>query len=193
MHALFFEVRPHPGHLEHYFAHVDRLRPVLARHTGLTFLDRYTARDDAAVLLSHQLWESEDAIIRWRQDATHRRSQEAGRRVHFEDYRIRVGARVLHHTPEAGLRAPDAGAAAMPHVVAVYATAVVAHPGLSWFDSVNHPGRHVALAGVADRSAARALLETTTAAPALSGAITEAAAYAIRRDYTLHDRAQAPR
>ncbi len=182
MHALFFEVRPHPGHLEHYFAHVDRLRPVLARHTGLTFLDRYTARDDAAVLLSHQLWESEDAIIRWRQDATHRRSQEAGRRVHFEDYRIRVGARVLHHTPEAGLRAPDAGAAAMPHVVAVYATAVVAHPGLSWFDSVNHPGRHVALAGVADRSAARALLETATAAPALSGAITEAAAYAIRRD-----------
>ncbi|OIQ77314.1 hypothetical protein GALL_409880 [mine drainage metagenome] len=52
MHALFFEVRPHPGHLEHYFEHVARLRPALARHTGLAFLDRYSSLNDTDLLLA---------------------------------------------------------------------------------------------------------------------------------------------
>ena len=91
MHGLFFEMRPKPGHMAHYFAHVDRLKPVLARHHGMVFLDRYRPLDDAEALLSHQLWADEAAIAAWRADPTHRASQAAGRRVHFEDYRIRVG------------------------------------------------------------------------------------------------------
>jgi len=68
MHALFFEVRLKPGHLDHYFDHVALLRPVLAQHTGLRFLDRYGALNDTNLLLSHQLWDSEDSIIAWRKD-----------------------------------------------------------------------------------------------------------------------------
>ena len=94
MHALFFEVRPLAGHLPHYFEHVARLKPVLARHTGLAFLDRYSSLADADLLLSHQLWNSEDDIVKWRNDPVHRTSQTAGRHVHFADYRIRVGERV---------------------------------------------------------------------------------------------------
>lgn len=87
MHALFFEVRPHPGHLDHYFTHVARLRSILARHRGLVFLDRYASLSDQDVLLSHQLWESEEAISAWRSDPEHQRSQTAGNNVHFADYR----------------------------------------------------------------------------------------------------------
>lgn len=195
MHALFFEVRPHPGHLRHYFDHVDRLRPALAKHEGLAFLDRYGACDDAQLLLSHQLWESEEAIIAWRRDAGHRQSQAAGRHKHFADYRIRVGARVYHwradasdtdtiHTPSAGHLAP----AELARVVALYGGAEVAVPGFRAFESVNHAGRFVALADINGPDAAQTLLETHSGISGLEAA----AIYAIRRDYGQFDRAQAP-
>lgn len=94
MYALFFEVRPKPGHLPHYFEHVERLRPALARHTGLLFLDRYRSLSDEAVLLSHQHWRDEAAILGWRRDSLHLQSQQAGRYQHFADYRIRVASLV---------------------------------------------------------------------------------------------------
>ena len=90
MHGLFFDVQPKPGHMPHYFDHVNRLKPILAAHAGLMFLDRYQPRDDAGALLSHQLWADEQAIAAWRAESTHRASQAAGRRIHFDGYRIRV-------------------------------------------------------------------------------------------------------
>lgn len=189
MHALFFEVRPKPGHLEHYFEHVARLRPVLARHTGLRFLDRYSALAEPNLLLSHQLWDSEEAIIAWRQDTTHRRSQSAGRQVHFADYRIRVGARVLHWAAQVrDAPAPSAGASEGSHVVALYGTQPVRAAAFAAFESVNTKGKFVALATTDSYAAAKTLLNATLGASALdSGSI-----YTIRRDYGQFDRAQAP-
>ena len=62
MQAVFFEVQPYPGHMGHYFEHVDRLRPVLTQHDGMVWIDRFRpiGRDDA--LLSHQLWRDETAM-----------------------------------------------------------------------------------------------------------------------------------
>jgi heme-degrading monooxygenase HmoA len=189
MHALFFEVRPHPGHLVHYFEHVDRLRPALARHDGLAFLDRYGALDDADLLLSHQLWESEEAIIAWRSDVEHLRSQSAGRRVHFADYRIRVGERVLHWSRERCERLDDAGTGAdTQHVLALYGDQPVTGPGFSAFESVNHPGRFIALATFPDFSSAEASRQARVEPPGCD----VAAIYRIRRDYGQYDRAQAP-
>ncbi|WP_400085392.1 antibiotic biosynthesis monooxygenase family protein [Yoonia sp. R78084] len=185
MHALFFEVRPKPGHLAHYFEHVALLRPVLAKHTGLAFLDRYASLSDADVILSHQLWESEEAIVAWRKDATHRRSQTAGRQVHFTDYRIRVGARVLHWK---GGEVTPLGASDSSHVVALYGTAPVTNPAFSGFESVNHKGQFIALATVDGAAAAQALLDQHLGTSGLE----EAAIYRIRRDYGQHDRTQAP-
>lgn len=189
MHALFFEVRPHPGHLEHYFEHVARLRPVLARHTGLAFLDRYSSLSEPDLLLSHQLWDSEDAIIGWRADAVHRRSQSAGRQIHFADYRIRVGARVLHWKSGSPHPLADEKAAQdVLHVLAVYGTLPLNAPGFRTFESVNHKDRFIALAAADGRAAAEAALHAQIGAPGLG----EAAVYSIRRDYGQFDRAQAP-
>lgn len=185
MHALFFEVRPVEGHLPHYFEHVARLRPVLARHTGLLFLDRYSAQGDPGLLLSHQLWQDEAALVAWRRDPTHRASQAAGRRVHFADYRIRVGVRALHW--QAGVGLAQEAAADGPHVVAVYGRQAMP-AGFSVFDSVNHAGNRVALAGTSDLTAARAMLDAATVRPGLD----EGAAFRILRDYGQFDRAQAP-
>lgn len=189
MDTLFFEVRPHPGHLDHYFEHVARLRPVLARQTGLVFLDRYASLSDPDVLLSHQLWENEEAIMAWRKDATHRQSQSAGRAVHFADYRIRVGTRVRHWRADAPDVTTDVTAARdVPHVLALYGTRAMQAPDVTAFESVNHKGRFIALMTLSGCDPAVAMMQAQLGAEGLE----EAAVYSIRRDYGLFDRDQAP-
>ena len=92
--GLFFEVTPQPGHSEHYFSFVERLKPELANYEGLVWLNRYRALFDGYSLLSHQLWDSEQSIENWRKNKTHRLAQMAGIKTHFKDYRIRIGKRL---------------------------------------------------------------------------------------------------
>ena len=92
--GLFFEVTPQPGHLEHYFSFVERLKPELANHEGLLWMNRYRALFDDSSLLSHQLWDSEQSIESWRKNKAHRLAQTAGIKTHFKDYRIRIGKKL---------------------------------------------------------------------------------------------------
>ena len=92
--GLFFEVTPHLGHSKHYFSYVEKLRPELAKYSGLVWLNRYQSLSDDCSFLSYQLWENEKSIENWRNNKMHRLAQEAGNKVHFKDYRIRVGERV---------------------------------------------------------------------------------------------------
>ncbi|MFU8865616.1 MAG: antibiotic biosynthesis monooxygenase family protein [Rhodobacterales bacterium] len=187
MHALFFEMRPKPGHLKHYFDHVARLRPSLARNKGLVFLDRYGSLTDPGLLLSHQLWESEDAIVAWRKDAEHRKAQAAGIKAHFVDYRIRVGRRVLHQkaarTETHTLKIPNPEQTC---VLAVYGGKPVLNPIFSAFKSFNHNDRFISLASF--DSFSENDIRVMSALPDFD----EIAAYSIRRDYGQFDRTQAP-
>lgn len=178
--CLFFDVRPKPGHMAHYFDHADRLRPILARHRGLAYIERFHPLDDPGALLSHQLWADEAAIAAWRRDMAHRASQWAGRRIHFADYRIRVGPQLLR-LPGAGT--PLRGTARW--VVAAYGTA----PGGTGrpFQSVTRPGRFVTLAETAEGEAAQRLAEGMATAGA-----EEVRVFTIARDYGMTDRAEAP-
>lgn len=178
MHCLFFDVRPKPGHMVHYFEHVALLKPVLARHEGLVFVDRYRPLDDPDAILSHQIWTGEAAIAAWRADATHRASQAAGRRVHFESYRIRVG-------PQVSAEGPDDLAGR--YVVAAYGPAPAAFPGGRVFESVNHEGSFVTLLAT-DRGG----LARDAAQRAWDGSAEMVRAFSITRDYTMTDRAEAP-
>ena len=92
--GLFFEATPQPGHSEHYFSFVERLKPELANYGGLLWLNRYRALFDDCSLLSHQLWDSEQSIENWRKNKAHRLAQAAGIKTHFKDYRIRIGKRL---------------------------------------------------------------------------------------------------
>jgi heme-degrading monooxygenase HmoA len=171
MHGLFFDVQPKPGHMAHYFDHVALLKPVLARHEGLLFLDRYRPLDDPDALLSHQLWADEAAIARWRTDATHRASQSAGRRIHFDAYRIRVGEQV-----------PPGSGGTGRFLLAAYGPAPA--PAGRAYESVNHPGRFVTLSSHDSAASASAAAGDARAE--------EVRIFRILRDYTLTDRAEAP-
>ena len=172
MHALFFDMQPKAGHMTHYFAHVDRLRPLLAAHPGLLYLERFRPLDQPDAILSHQHWADEAAIRAWRCDGTHRDSQAAGRAIHFEQYRIRVGPEVQ----------PDG---AGRFVVAAYGSAA-AGPGRV-HESVTRPGRFLTLAEAGQGDAARAI-----AASARADGAEEVRVFGVSRDYTLTDRAEAP-
>lgn len=90
MHALLFEMEPRPGHEGHYFKHAEALRPLLAQHAGLLFIERFKSISRPNVILSHSHWRDEASLAKWRSDPDHHRSQAAGRNKHFEDYRLRI-------------------------------------------------------------------------------------------------------
>jgi heme-degrading monooxygenase HmoA len=165
--GLFFEVIPLDGHAQNYFELAAFLRPELDKNGGVLFIDRYTSVQRPEVVLSHQLWENEEALIRWRQHTQHRAIQQAGREKHFRDYRIRIG------------RAIDAAQAAHAgrSIWVSYCDAPVEQAGGELFKSVYREGKFLVLA---DR------------APAAPDASTEVKAFDVFRDYTMYDRAEAP-
>jgi len=181
MHCLFFDVHPKAGHLPHYFEHVDKLKPILAEHRGLLYLERFRPLDNQDALLSHQLWEDEAAIAEWRREASHRVSQTAGRVTHFQDYRIRVGPQQARFPEEpAAIQGQDR------FLVAAYGAA----PGRQGraYESVSRPDRFVTLAETTLGSDAE-----TVALRAEDEGADDVRVFRITRDYTMHDRAEAPK
>jgi len=190
--GLFFEVMPKPGHEPHYFDHVEELKPALARHHGLLWLQRYKGVDDAGLILSHQLWDSETALADWRRDRDHRQSQIAGMTKHFADYRIRVGQRLWHleNGVEHGHFSADDTAKPVLAIHGAAARDASAFAGLGIvqrrFVSVLEPATALLLISFdsVDDAVRRMIMRP---------GVDMAAFFAVTRDYGLFDRTEAPR
>ena len=166
--GLFFEVMPLEGHAEHYFELAASLKPELERSGGVVFIDRYRSIDRPNVILSHQWWADEDALIRWRQHTQHRAIQRAGREQHFDDYRIRIGPAVDPSRARSAVRA----------LWVSYHDAEPAGPFAGeLFKSVYREGKFLVLS---ERE------------PGAQDASSERKAFEIIRDYSMYDRAEAP-
>jgi heme-degrading monooxygenase HmoA len=169
MFGLFFEVIPLDGHAPRYFELAAALKPELERNGGVLFIDRYTSMDRPDVVLSHSWWESEQALIRWREHTQHRAIQRAGREQHFRDYRIRIAVLTDHPsqvvTPARCMWA------------SYYDAEPIEHDGGELYRSVYREGKFLVVGdGVPvkqDRSKDTRTFETI-------------------RDYTMHERAEAP-
>ncbi len=166
--GLFFEVIPLEGHAERYFELAAVLRPELERSGGVLFIDRYTSMERPGVVLSHQWWADEEALIRWRQHSQHRAIQRAGREQHFRDYRIRIGPAV-----------DPSRAASVPRSLWV-----------SYHDG--EPAGPVA--GELFKSVYRddQFLVLSEPAPTAQALAADSKIFEITRDYTMYDRAEAP-
>jgi heme-degrading monooxygenase HmoA len=166
--GLFFEVIPLDGHAPRYFELAAALKPELERNGGLLFIDRYSSVDRPDVVLSHSWWESEEALVRWREHSKHRAIQRAGRERHFRDYRLRIA------------RLAD------PSQVATTARCMWA----SYYDAepighaVGEPYRSVYREGK--------FLVLSDGVPVRQDTSTETRTFEIIRDYTMHDRLEAP-
>jgi len=193
--GLFFEVRPKAGRRQDYFDHVDRLKPILAKHDGLLWLQRYASADQEDLILSHQLWTSETALAGWRRDPDHRRSQQAGITAIFADYRIRVGPRLWHWPTDTDNHTdnlPDRNITSTPLILALYSHSAPDEDQLARLGTVT--GHYTAFAaGEADVVLLNpaAPLQALPAMIAKTGAVM-ASLFGVSRDYGLFDRAAAP-
>ena len=166
--GLFFEVMPREGHTTSYFELAAALKPELERSGGVLFVDRYTSADRPEVILSHQWWVDEEALVRWRQHTQHRSIQRAGREQHFKDYRIRIGPAVDSAR----------GAAAARALWASYYDAEPAGPvDGELFKSVYREDKFLVL---------------SQHAPNAQAAAADRKVFEVTRDYTMYERAEAP-
>ena len=201
--GLFFEVQPKPGQRQAYFDQVEVLKPFLAKHSGLFWMQRYQSLDDPGLILSHQNWAGEQELAAWRQNADHRHAQMQGMSHIFADYRIRVGPRVWHCDGEkdAGFLpvgpAPERPYILTLHMAADRDTSAIAaglsDTGLS-DTGLSITGRFESVAD--DKSvlimAASADFTASIYQHILRCGATSAALFAPTRDYGLFDRQAAP-
>ncbi|GAC1336828.1 MAG: antibiotic biosynthesis monooxygenase [Acetobacteraceae bacterium] len=88
--AVIFELWPAPGETSHYLDLAAALRPELDAIDGFLSIERFRSLADPEKLLSLSFWRDEAAVRAWRNTASHRSAQHAGRAQVLADYRLRV-------------------------------------------------------------------------------------------------------
>jgi len=195
MQVLLFEMKPRPGHEEHYFRHANKLRPLLLKQEGLLFIDRFKSLSRAGVILSHSLWIDEAAIAKWRTDSEHHRSQAAGRNKHFEDYRIRISHALEAHEsgkqPEQWGHAGSYRAATQNGnrlLVIAASTGEACHGSGEVFLSVNIDKSFLSVESTNSTAQAQKMVATAKQNPAVSRVILSS----VSRDYGMFERSEEP-
>ena len=194
--GLFFEVVPNPGHLNHYFSYVEKLKPELEKHDGLIWLNRYEARSDDYSLLSHQIWDSEKSLENWRQNKLHRLAQKAGIKNHFKDYRIRIGQRLACWQADLVTEAnfeltskSDALLVSIQSRAVISNTAFNKHAVLDGaYNGLSASDQFITLVTPNDLSSLLALTSSIS-----NDFIDKIELFSISRDYSMTNRIQAPR
>jgi heme-degrading monooxygenase HmoA len=85
-----FETWPDEKYQNTYLEHAQNMRREVERIQGFISVERFQSLYEDGKLLSMSLWESEDAIRQWRENAEHQLEQELGKTRYFHSYHIRV-------------------------------------------------------------------------------------------------------
>jgi len=189
--ALFFEVLPRPGQDAAYLDMAAKLKPALDHNGGLLFLDRSRSSSRRGWYLSHQFWQDEASMVRWRENPAHHRAQVCGRTDILADYRLRV-AQVIAGTdgdyePGQTPSPPSSGSPARWIISSVSRAPTPAEMGEA-FTSVYDPALTVSVMPLTSAAEGYGVLD------ALQGrhGLLHARLCRIIRDYGMFDRTQAP-
>lgn len=90
--AVIFEVWPEPEHKGSYLEIAAQLKSELEQIEGFISVERFQSLTDESKVLSLSFFENEEAVKAWRNLASHRKAQSAGRQVLFANYRLRIAA-----------------------------------------------------------------------------------------------------
>ncbi len=90
--VVLFEVKPTKEGMAKYLELAGMLKPMLAGFEGFISAERFTSINEEGKLLSMNVWESEEAVTRWRNVMEHRMSQQQGKEKLFESYKITVAS-----------------------------------------------------------------------------------------------------
>ncbi len=104
---VIFEVKPTKEGKEEYLKIAAELRDELSRAEGFILGERYESLSEEGKLLSVNVWESEEALEKWRNNHQHRKGQEKGHDYLFEKYNIKVAKIIRDYTMTDRKQAPD--------------------------------------------------------------------------------------
>lgn len=90
MMAVIFELEPRAGQADRYFELAGELKQALAEQDGFISVERFESVTQPGRYLSLSFWRDEQAVLQWRQQASHRAAQQEGRQFTFAHYRLRV-------------------------------------------------------------------------------------------------------
>ncbi len=95
---VLFEVIPSQEGKAKYLELAAMLKPMLEGFEGFVSMERFQSLHDENKVLSMNVWESEEAMSRWRNTVEHRMSQLQGNTKLFESYKITVVSVVREYT-----------------------------------------------------------------------------------------------
>ncbi len=87
---VLFEVKPTKQGMDKYLEMAAMLKPMLNGVEGFISAERFQSLNEEGKLLSMNVWDSEEAIEKWRNNLQHRISQSEGKNKLFESYKITV-------------------------------------------------------------------------------------------------------
>ncbi|GFE49677.1 antibiotic biosynthesis monooxygenase [Roseobacter cerasinus] len=195
MHALLFEMEPRSGHEGHYFKHAEALRPLLAQHAGLLFIERFKSISRPKMILSHSHWRDEASLAKWRSDPDHHRSQTAGRNKHFSDYRLRIShvLKMMRQDTDPEIWSAEGAYTNVDATPARFLTIVASKGspvdlGGECFHSVTADENFLCVTNAATRDHGDELIAKAMMNPNASSAMLAL----VSRDYSMFERAEAP-
>ncbi len=103
---VLFEVTPTNEGKVRYLELAAMLKPMLSGFEGFISAERFQSLVDERKILSMNVWESEEAMTRWRTMAEHRMSQLEGKTKLFESYKISVTKVIREYTDKERGQAP---------------------------------------------------------------------------------------
>lgn len=195
MHALLFEMEPREGHETHYFNRAQALRPLLAKHEGLLFIERFKSLSRPGVILSHSHWRDEAALAKWRSDATHYNAQAAGRNKHFKNYRLRIShvLKMLRQNGDTQSWSTEGAYADVRTTAPRYLTIVASKTepaviGGETFLSVNEDENYISIADATSYDHGESIIAKAKESPHATFAMIALTS----RDYGMFERSEAP-
>ncbi len=104
---VVFEVDVKKEHMADYLAMAGKLKEQLEKARGFIRSERFASLTNEGKLLSMSVWENEEAVEEWRNEETHRLSQQSGRDSMFESFTITVASQIRSYSNTELTEAPD--------------------------------------------------------------------------------------
>lgn len=104
---VLFEVMVKRNCMDSYLTLAANLKQELMKAEGFIRSERFTSLANEGKLLSLSVWENEEAVNKWRNQAAHRASQKQGRNSMFESYNITVASKIRSYSDEGRSEAPE--------------------------------------------------------------------------------------
>ena len=105
--VVIFEVEIKDNFMDHYLSLAASLKDQLQAADGFIRAERFTSLVHEGKLLSLSVWENEEAVSCWRQQAEHRYCQQLGRETMFKRFQITVASKLRTYTMNERDEAPQ--------------------------------------------------------------------------------------